>query len=106
HEDRGGCIRSIDRNLSRWGGGKIADGPTPGIDLTGLTEDKGRSWTAGRDGKVIGLGEYICLPDTVDPRGPKVKCAARAADGVELSAVFLEFRHPDRHHEYGFLIEH
>jgi len=38
-----------------------------------LTEGKGRFWTAGRDGKVIGLGEYICLPDTVDPRGPKVK---------------------------------
>src|SRR5262245_23983427 len=71
HEDRVGCVRAIDLNLIRWGGLKYADGSTPGIDVTALTDGKGRFWTAGRDGKVIGLGEYVCLPDTVDPRGPK-----------------------------------
>src|SRR6266700_8075936 len=73
HEDRVGCIRAIDRNLIRWGGGKFTGGSTPEIDLTGLTEGKGRFWTVGLNGKVIGLGEYLCLPDTVDPRGPKAK---------------------------------
>ncbi len=71
YEDRVGCIRAIDRTLIRWGGGKFTGGSTPEIDLTDLNEGKGRFWTVGRDGKVAGFGEYLCLPDTVDPRGPK-----------------------------------
>ena len=73
YEDRVGCIRAIDRTLIRWGGGKFTGGSTPEIDLTDLNEGKGRFWTVGRDGKVAGFGEYLCLPDAVDPRGPKGK---------------------------------
>ncbi len=77
HEDRVGCIQAIRRNLLRWGAGTYAagstpvpGGSTPGIDLSGLAEGKGQFWMTSRDGKV-GLGEYVCLPDTVDPRGRK-----------------------------------
>ena len=32
-----------------------------------------RVWTRHRDGSLSIIYQYVCLPDTVDPRGPKAK---------------------------------
>jgi hypothetical protein len=68
--DRSACVKAIDAALIKWGSVSPTDGSTHKIDLSGLADGNAMFWAA-KNGKVTTLGTYICLPDTMDPRGPK-----------------------------------
>lgn len=74
YADRATCIRAIDAHLATMGTMKSPDEMiTRRVDTSELGDGKGSYWIEERDGKLKGVGEYVCLPDKVDPPGPKAR---------------------------------
>jgi len=71
YADRAACIHAIDAHLAVRGSIKPADGATWHVDTSELQDGKGSYWIEERGGKLSGVGVYVCLPDKVDPPGPK-----------------------------------
>jgi hypothetical protein len=69
--DRAECVQSLDRKLVNWGSHKIAGGTRANIDMSELQNGVGRVTFTSPTPRDVATIVYRCLPDTVDPRGPK-----------------------------------
>jgi hypothetical protein len=73
YADRATCLRAIDAHLATVGSTNSPDGAITRVDTSELGDGKGSYWIEERTGKLRGVGVYVCLPDKVDPPGPKAR---------------------------------
>ena len=73
YADRAACIRAIDEHLATVGSTSPLDGAITRVDTSELGDGKASYWIEEHGGKLRGVGLYVCLPDKVDPPGPKAR---------------------------------
>ena len=73
YADRAACIRAIDARLATAGSTNSPDGAITRVDTSELGDGKASYWIEERGGKLRGVGVYVCLPDKMDPPGPKAR---------------------------------